>query len=95
MLVTLIIRERTGAGLDAPQAIGRRPGRKPKLNDADIAAPRALLRDPSFLGEDIARRLHVAPGTLYRHLPAARASVHEGHLSRDEAARVQQVSYFV
>jgi len=74
-----IIRERTRAGLDAAQAMGRRPGRKPKLNDADIAAARALLRDPSITVEDIARRLHVAPGTLYRHLPAARASV------RDEA----------
>jgi DNA invertase Pin-like site-specific DNA recombinase len=76
VLVTLINRERSLAGLDGAQAGGRWPGRKPKcnLNDTDIAAARALLRDPSIDVQDIANRLHVVPGTLDRHLLAAPAS---------------------
>lgn len=70
-----IIRERTRAGLDAAQALGRKAGRKPKLGADDIAAARAMLSDPTISVEAIAKRLGVAPGTLYRHLPAARSSV--------------------
>ena len=36
-----------------------------------------LLRDPEITVEDIARRLGVAPSTLYRHLPKARSAVLE------------------
>jgi DNA invertase Pin-like site-specific DNA recombinase len=70
-----IIRERTRAGLDAAQALGRKAGRKPKLGADDLAAARAMLTDPTISVEAIAKRLGVAPGTLYRHLPAARSSV--------------------
>src|SRR3712207_2259638 len=72
-----IIRERTRAGLDAAKARGRKGGRPPALSAKDIAAARALLRDPELTVEEVAARLKVAPSTLYRHLPAARASVTE------------------
>jgi DNA invertase Pin-like site-specific DNA recombinase len=70
-----LIRERTRAGLDAAQAMGRKAGRKPKLGADDLTAARAMLSDPTISVEAIAKRLGVAPGTLYRHLPAARSSV--------------------
>ncbi len=72
-----IIRERTRAGLDAAKARGRKGGRPPALSAKDIAAAKALLRDPELTVEEVAARLKVAPSTLYRHLPAARASVTE------------------
>ena len=68
-----IITERTRAGLDAARARGRTGGRPPALTTQDIAAARALLADPSITVEDIARRLNVAPSTLYRHLPGGRS----------------------
>ena len=71
----LIIRERTRAGLDAAKARGRRGGRPPKMGPQDLAAAKAMLADPSFTVEDVAKRLGVSPATLYRHLPAARAQV--------------------
>ena len=73
-----IIRERTRAGLDAARARGRKAGWPPALSSKDIAAAKALLRDPALTVEGVAARLKVAPSTLYRHLPAARASVTEG-----------------
>ena len=73
-----IIRERTRAGLDAARARGRKAGRPPALSSKDIAAAKALLRNPELTVEEVAARLKVAPSTLYRHLPAARASVTEG-----------------
>ena len=70
-----IIRKRTRAGLDAARTRGRKGGRPPALSAKDIAAARALLRDADLTVEEVAARLKVAPSTLYRHLPAARASV--------------------
>ena len=70
-----VIRERTRAGLDAARARGRKGGRPPALSSKDIAAARAMLRDAELTVEEVAARLKVAPSTLYRHLPAARASV--------------------
>ena len=70
-----IIRERTRAGLDAAKARGRKGGRPPALSSKDLAAARAMLRDTELTVEEVAARLKVAPSTLYRHLPAARASV--------------------
>ncbi len=70
-----VIRERTCAGLEAARARGRRGGRPSKLKAQDLAAARAMLADPSFTVEDVAKRLGVSSATLYRHLPAARAQV--------------------
>jgi DNA invertase Pin-like site-specific DNA recombinase len=71
-------RERTMAGLAAARARGARAGRKPKLGPKDIAAAKAMLRDPSISIPEVARRLRVAPSTLYRHIPAARSVVTRG-----------------
>ena len=73
-----IIRERTVAGLKAARDRGARPGRKPALTAKDIAAARALLKDPSLSVVDVAHRLGVAPSTLYRHLPSARSVITRG-----------------
>jgi DNA invertase Pin-like site-specific DNA recombinase len=72
-----VIRERTRAGLDAAKARGRLGGRPPALNAKDLAAAKAMLRDPEITVEEVARRLGVAPSTLYRHLPKARSAVLE------------------
>lgn len=70
-----IIRERTHAGLDAARARGRKGGRPSSLSAKNLAAARALLADASISVSDMARRLNVAVSTLYRHLPAARATI--------------------
>ena len=44
--------------------------KKPK----DVAAARAMLRDPEITVTEVAKRLGVVPSTLYRHLPRARAA---------------------
>jgi DNA invertase Pin-like site-specific DNA recombinase len=72
-----IIRERTRAGLDAARARGRVGGRPAALNAKDLAAARALLRDPAITVEAVAKRLGVAPSTLYRHLPGGRGALSE------------------
>lgn len=84
-----MIRERTRAGLDAAKARGRLGGRPPALNAHDLAAAKALLRDPEITVEEVARRLGVAPSTLYRHLPKARSAVLENlaYLERVDPAR--------
>ena len=68
-----VIRERTRAGLAAARARGRIGGRPPALKPADLAAARALLKDPGISVVAVAKRLGVAPSTLYRHLPKARS----------------------
>ena len=70
-----IIRERTRAGLDAARARGRTGGRPPALAAKDLAAARALLADSSISVTEVAQRLNVAVSTLYRYLPAARATL--------------------
>jgi DNA invertase Pin-like site-specific DNA recombinase len=70
-----IIRERTRAGLAAARAQGRRGGRPPALGDEDLAHAKALLRDPSITVAQVAKRLGVAPSTLYRALPGGRAGL--------------------
>lgn len=69
-----IIRERTKAGLDAARARGRTGGRPPALSAKDVAAAKALLTDPDITVNEVARRLKVAPSTLYRHLPGGRGA---------------------
>src|SRR5262245_31597313 len=70
-----IIRERTIAGLAAAKARGARPGRKPALDGNDIDAAKALLLKGELTVAEVAGRLGVAPSTLYKHIPAARAVV--------------------
>lgn len=72
-----VIRERTRAGLDAARARGRTGGRPPALSPDDLAAAKALLRDPDITVEQVARRLGVVPSTLYRHIPGGRSAVKE------------------
>ncbi|MBK8177016.1 MAG: recombinase family protein [Rhodospirillales bacterium] len=74
-----VIRERTRAGLDAARARGRTGGRPPALSPDDLAAAKALLRDPGITVEQVARRLGVVPSTLYRHLPGGRSAVMESN----------------
>jgi DNA invertase Pin-like site-specific DNA recombinase len=68
-----VIRERTRAGLKAARERGRKGGRPPALSASDLAAAKAMLRDPEITVTEVAERLQVSPATLYRHLPAARA----------------------
>jgi DNA invertase Pin-like site-specific DNA recombinase len=70
-----VIRERTVAGLAAARARGKKGGRPPALVAKDLAVARALLHDPGITVEEVARRLQVAPATLYRHLPGGRSAV--------------------
>ena len=69
-----VVRERTLAGLRAARARGRLGGRPPALGAKDLAAARALLKDPGITVLEVAKRLGVAASTLYRHLPRARAA---------------------
>lgn len=72
-----IIRERTMAGLASARARGRLGGRPRSLTEADIAAARALLSDPNITVDAAAKRLGVAPSTIYRHLPGGRSGLVE------------------
>ena len=63
------------AGLAAAKARGARPGRKPSLDANDIEAAKALLAKGELTVAEVAGRLGVAPSTLYKHIPAARAVV--------------------
>jgi len=72
-----IIRERTKAGLDAARARGKKGGRPPSLAAKDIAAAKAMLSDPNITMEEVAKRLQVAPSTLYRHPPGGRGAIRE------------------
>jgi DNA invertase Pin-like site-specific DNA recombinase len=69
-----VIRERTLAGLQAARARGRVGGRPPALKAKDLAAAKAMLKDPELTVAEVARRMGVAASTLYRHLPRARTA---------------------
>lgn len=69
-----IIRERTRSGLESARRRGRLGGRPPALSPEDLQAARALLGDPEITVEQVAKRLGVAPSTLYRHLPGGRSA---------------------
>jgi DNA invertase Pin-like site-specific DNA recombinase len=69
-----IIRERTTAGLVAARARGRVGGRPPALNEGDLRVAQTLLKDGELTVAEIAERLHVAPSTLYKHIPRPRSS---------------------
>ncbi|WP_269516640.1 recombinase family protein [Candidatus Odyssella acanthamoebae] len=70
-----IIKERTIAGLSAAKRLGRVGGRPPSLKAEDLIAAKALLKDDNITVEEVAKRLSVAPSTLYRHLPGGRSSI--------------------
>lgn len=65
-----IIRERTHAGLAAARARGRKGGRKPALDDKQVRAIKALLRDPDIQVVDVAKRYGVSRATIYKHVGA-------------------------
>jgi len=73
-----IIRECTTAGLEAARSRGRVGGRPVSLTNQDISAAKAMFADPGITVEEVAKRLHVAPSTLYRHLPGRRGALWEG-----------------
>jgi DNA invertase Pin-like site-specific DNA recombinase len=70
-----LIRERTQAGLKAALARGRKGGRRPRVNEGDIRAALALLRDPQISVRTAAKKLGISVSTLYRHAPGLRARV--------------------
>ena len=70
-----IIRERTIAGLEAARARGRVGGRPRALDEAGIAAAKAMLSDPKITFAEVANRLGVNPSTLYRAIPGGRSSL--------------------
>lgn len=70
-----IIRERTTAGLIAAKQNGRTGGRPSALKEKDLAIAKTLLQDPSITVEDVAKRMQVAPSTLYRYFQGGRSSV--------------------
>lgn len=68
-----IIRERTIAGLQSARERGRVGGRPRSLNEEDLVAAKALLKDPEITVVRVAERMGVSPATLYRYLPKARS----------------------
>jgi DNA invertase Pin-like site-specific DNA recombinase len=70
-----IILERTRAGLAAARARGRLGGRPRVLSEEDLAAAKAMLGDTDISVNAVARRLGVAPSTLYRQLPGGRSGI--------------------
>jgi DNA invertase Pin-like site-specific DNA recombinase len=70
-----LIRERTRAGLASARAKGKVGGRPPAMKAKDIAMAKALLSDPDITVKEVAGRLGVPVGTLYRHLPGGRSGL--------------------
>ena len=70
-----IIRERTTAGLRAAKQNGRIGGRPSALKEKDLAVARTLLQDSSITVEDVAKRMQVAPSTLYRYFQGGRSAI--------------------
>ena len=70
-----IIRERTMAGLRVAKENGRIGGRPLALKEKDLAVAKTLLQDASITVEDVAKRMQVAPSTLYRYFQGGRSSV--------------------
>ena len=73
-----IIRERTNAGHRAALARGRKGGRRPKLQEDDVQAVMALLRDPEISVRKAAEKLGLSVSSLYRHAPGLRARAAAG-----------------
>lgn len=73
-----IIRERTNAGLKAARQNGRIGGRPSSLTEKDLAVAKTLLQDISITVEDVAKRMQVAPSTLYRYFQGGRNAIING-----------------
>ena len=73
-----IIRERTTAGLRAAKQNGRVGGRPSALKEKDLAVARTLLQDATITVEDVAKRMQIAPSTLYRYFQGGRSSIITG-----------------
>ena len=69
-----VIRERTQAGLAAARSRGKIGGRPRKVTENDIRAAKAMLADGDITVSEVAKRLNIAPSTLYKYLPAARSN---------------------
>ena len=52
-------------------------GRPRALTEKDLAAAKAMLRDPEITVEDVARQLGVGSAAHYRHIPGGRSAVME------------------
>jgi DNA invertase Pin-like site-specific DNA recombinase len=72
-----IIVERTRAGLIAAASRGRRGGRPPALDEAQIRAAKAMLASGAMSAAEVAQQLGCAPSTLYRHLPGGRSGLEQ------------------
>jgi len=70
-----VIRERTSAGLASARARGRVGGRPPAMTAGDIAVAKTLLANSEISVKEIARRQGVSVSTLFKHIPAARATI--------------------
>jgi DNA invertase Pin-like site-specific DNA recombinase len=76
-----MIVERTHAGLIAAAARGRRGGRPPALDEAQIRAAKAMLASGEMSATEVAQQVGCAPSTLYRHLPGGRTALAQIGLS--------------
>ena len=56
------------------RVVWRCNGQAPALEAKDLAAAKAMLKNPGITVLEVARRLGVAASTLYRHLPRARTA---------------------
>jgi DNA invertase Pin-like site-specific DNA recombinase len=66
-----VIRERTYAGLSAARARGRKGGRPrglPKASEATACAVETLYREGKLPVNQIAKKLNISKGTLYKYL---------------------------
>jgi DNA invertase Pin-like site-specific DNA recombinase len=70
-----LIRERMRAGLASARAKGKVGGRPAAMKAKDIAMAKALLSDADITVKEVAGRLGVPVGTLYRHLPGGRSAL--------------------
>ncbi len=67
-----VIRERTGAGLAAARARGRKGGRPKSLDEAKRRQAQTLYEDKSNTIDEICRTLRIGRTTLYRYVGEAR-----------------------
>jgi DNA invertase Pin-like site-specific DNA recombinase len=81
-----LIRERTMAGLAAARARGRKGGRKPKLNEKQVAHARKLLEDPHTTVKDVAASLGVNRSTIYRALGLGSNSAPTPHAPTEKSS---------
>ncbi len=81
-----VIYDRTAIGLEAVRARGRNGGRPRKLAQKDQDLARALLTEGSTPFVKVARRIRMAPSTLYGYFPGDRY----GELPPDNQVARQQ-----